>query len=84
MKVDEAIFFVYCYVLRTYYDFPIRDVTNICFKGVIPRKRCWHLLKKWSRFGFYNYGVSLDLGWFESIVSMPERYKNIVIRFFDS
>lgn len=39
----------------------------------IHHKRCWYLLKKWSGLGFYNYGVSLDLGWLE-LDKLPERY----------
>lgn len=26
-------------------------------------KRAWYLLDKWSRKGWYEYGVTLDLGW---------------------
>lgn len=26
-------------------------------------KRAWYLLEKWARKGFYDYGVSSDLGW---------------------
>lgn len=39
----------------------------------IHHKRCWYLLKKWSDLGFYDYGVSLDLGWLE-LDKLPERY----------
>ena len=83
MKVDEIAFFYYCYGLRTCYGVSIRDVMNQCFDGVIHPKRCWYLLKKWARLGFYDYGVSLDLGWFNSIDTMPERYRNIAIRMYD-
>lgn len=78
MKVDEILFFIYCYVLRMDYDWNIRDIVNQ-FEGVIHHKRCWYLLKKWTRLGFYNYGVTLDLGWFHSPSMMPERYKNILV-----
>jgi hypothetical protein len=40
-------------------------------------KRCWYLLEKWDSKGFYNYGVTLDLGWFED-KNMPPRYLNLV------
>ena len=76
MKIDELIFFIYCYTLRNLYGHDVRSVVDI-FKNQIHRKRCWYLLKKWSRLGFYNYGVTLDLGWFE-YYKMPERYKAIV------
>jgi hypothetical protein len=26
-------------------------------------KRAWYLLEKWSNKGWYEYGVTLDLGW---------------------
>ena len=26
-------------------------------------KRVWYLLEKWSQKGWYDYGVSIDLGW---------------------
>jgi hypothetical protein len=28
-------------------------------------KRAWYLLEKWSDKDWYNYGVTLDLGWLE-------------------
>lgn len=76
MKIDEIIFFAYCYVFRTNYNVSIRDIIHL-FSEQMPEKRCWYLLKKWSRKGFYDYGVALDLGWFESRY-MPEQYKNIL------
>ena len=84
MKVDEIVFFYYCYGLRPCYGVSIRDVINQCFDGMIHPKCCWYLLKKWARFGFYDYGVSLDLGWFNSIGTMPERYRNIIVRMYDA
>ena len=29
----------------------------------IHHKRAWYLLRKWSDKGWYDYGVTLDLGW---------------------
>lgn len=29
----------------------------------IHYKRCWYLLGKWTKKGWYDYGVTLDLGW---------------------
>ncbi len=29
----------------------------------IPIKRCWYLLEKWVDKGWYDFGVTLDLGW---------------------
>lgn len=62
MKLDETMFFCYCYVLRTFYDYSIRDIIEICFNDVIHPKRCRYLLKKRCRLGIYNYGYALDLG----------------------
>jgi hypothetical protein len=40
----------------------VRDLINE--EGFyIHYKRAWYLLKKWSSYGWYNYGVALDLGW---------------------
>lgn len=43
----------------------------------IHHKRCWYLLQKWSRLGFYDYGVSLDHGWLE-FDNLPERYIAVI------
>ena len=43
----------------------------------INHKRCWYLLEKWSGLGFYNYGVSLDLGWLE-LDKLPDRYRELL------
>ena len=76
MKVDEIVFFVYCYFLRTFYGFSVEEVVEICSLQ-IPKKRLLYLLKKWEKKGFYNYGVSIDMGWFEPEY-MPERYRKII------
>lgn len=72
MKEDEKAFFRTCIRYCT-----IQDVQNHSNRGVTPRtiikmlsefinyKRCWYLLEKWTNKGFYNYGVTMDLGWFE-------------------
>jgi hypothetical protein len=31
--------------------------------ALMHHKRAWRILEKWSRRGWYEYGVSLDLGW---------------------
>lgn len=44
---------------------PIRDYCNIfAEKYNIPYKQLMYYLQKWCGYGFYDYGVSLDLGWF--------------------
>ena len=36
---------------------------NIAYKMGMNHKRSWYLCKKWTDRGWYNYGVSVDLGW---------------------
>lgn len=42
-----------------------RDVADEwCASGKIQRaKQMWATLEKWCRKGWYEYGVTLDLGW---------------------
>lgn len=77
MKQDEMVFFRTCYVFTKYYHWCIRDVVNM-FDGIIHHKRCWYLLRKWTRLGFYDYGVCLDLGWF-NYYKIPERYEKLLL-----
>lgn len=81
MKDNEKIFFRMClnaFVLKKqsdYYKLCIRDLINI-IQPLINYKQCWYYLDKWSRKGFYDYGVTLDLGWFEADKFIGE-YKSI-------
>ena len=50
-----------------------REIINV-ISEYMNYKRCWYLLEKWAGLGFYNYGVSLDLGWLE-MNNLPDRYK---------
>lgn len=59
----------------------VRDVINI-IDEFINHKRCWYLLRKWSGLGFYNYGVTLDLGWIE-LDKLPDRYKELLCEMED-
>lgn len=41
---------------------------GICVRDVVigsdvPLKRAHYLLMKWAKKGWYQYGISLDLGW---------------------
>ena len=46
----------------------IRHHANIfADKYNVSYKQLMYYLEKWSNRGIYNYGVSLDLGWFENI-----------------
>lgn len=73
MKVDEKDLFRLC-ILGTSpkckKKFTIRELIVI---SRLNRKRCQYLLSKWTDLGFYNYGVNLELGWFE-MNKIPERY----------
>lgn len=74
MKDHERIFFSLCYGLRDTYR--PREVVNL-LADTIPHKRCWYYLEKWTNQGFYDYGVTLDLGWFYP-EKLPDRYRQIV------
>ncbi len=39
-----------------------RDIVNEPGFPMHP-KRAWYLLEKWTNQGWYEYGVTLDLGW---------------------
>jgi hypothetical protein len=42
-----------------------RDIVNKFSEMGFPIKQLWYYLEKWANIGFYNYGVTSDLGWFE-------------------
>jgi hypothetical protein len=54
-----------------FYNLLVRDLIEI-INYIIPNKRCWYYLQKWSEKGYYNYGVTLDSGWFE-----PDKFTGI-------
>lgn len=77
MKEHERIFFALCFNLWLINpNFRPRTVVNI-LADTIPHKRCWYYLSKWAGLGFYDYGITLDLGWFD-FTKMPERYRELV------
>lgn len=42
----------------------VRDLIDELHEaGKLHYKRAWYLLDKWSLKGWYDYGVTLDLGW---------------------
>lgn len=69
MKPDEQKFLLEVYEqCRCSYDQHIqegnwpRDIINS--PGFLMHyKRAWYLLEKWCRKDWYEYGVTLDLGW---------------------
>lgn len=73
MKEDERAFFKTCIKLINIIDAPKHNNIKLTPREIINTisefmnyKRCWYLLEKWSNKGFYNYGVTMDLGWFEA------------------
>ena len=74
MKPLERVFFQACIMSsrlilsdHTIIDrgMTVREITNVFYSLGFPIKRLWRYLEKWAGKGFYNYGVTLDLGWFE-------------------
>lgn len=78
MKEDEKLFFVLCFQLRMQYEIDVRNIINM-LQPFINKKRLWYLLEKWVKQGFYDYGVNLDLGWFE-IKKIPNRYCDLLFK----
>lgn len=74
MKEHEQVFFALCYKLR--HVLKPRDIV-IALADTIPHKRCWYYLEKWLDKGFYDYGVTLDLGWFY-LDKIPPEYLKVI------
>jgi len=83
MKADEIKFFRFCFRFMTSHingniiDGLSPRIIIDMLSDFIPYKRCWYYLEKWSRIGFYDYGVTLDLGWLY-VNEIPERYLNVL------
>lgn len=58
MKLDERDFLIKLYIRGKK---PREVINEEDFR--LHHKRAWHLLSKWTDKGWYEYGVSLDLGW---------------------
>lgn len=71
MKPLEEIFFRACVneqkrkLRSSDRELSIRVIGNIFERLGFSYKQLMYYVKKWSDKGFYDYGVSLDLGWFE-------------------
>ena len=83
MKEDEIKFFRLCYQYITHIQDKVyqgkyspRDLINIIDEW-LPHKKAWYYLEKWSKLNFYDYGVTLDLGWIED-EKIPQRYKELI------
>lgn len=86
MREDEKKFFLLClkYGRKSYgnysdeYYTDVRDIIGILSDlDIMHHKRCWYLLEKWCRMGFYDYGVTLDLGWFYP-TELPAQYRTLL------
>lgn len=71
MKPLERIFFIACIreqmrvIKLEDREFTIRIIGNIFSRLGFSYKQLMYYVKKWSDRGFYDYGVTLDLGWFD-------------------
>lgn len=57
-------------------EFSIRDIGNVFERLGFSYKQLLYYVQKWSDKGFYDYGVSVDLGWFE-FDKLTGEYKRI-------
>lgn len=82
MKSLEEIFFRACVneqkrkLHSSDRELRIRTIGNIFERLGFSYKQLMYYVEKWSDKGFYNYGVSLDLGWFE-FNKLTGEYKKI-------
>ncbi len=72
MKSDERQFLEQCFhrIVNHYNERPGVWPREIINEPGFPlhHKRAWYLLEKWDSKGWYEYGVTLDLGWFTAEV----------------
>lgn len=85
MKPQERFFFMYVLCrceYRQYFSNCLlyKVVENFSKVFAIPEKQLWYYVEKWSRKGFWNYGVSLAGGWFEW-EELTGEYKQIAHKF---
>lgn len=70
MKPLERIFFIACVneqrmaISPDKREFSVRVIGNIFSRLGFSYKQLMYYVQKWSHKGFYDYGVTLDLGWF--------------------
>lgn len=71
MKPLEIIFFMACVNEQRrinsskHEEFTPRAIGNIFSRLGFSYKQLCYYLRKWCGKGFYDYGVTLDLGWFD-------------------
>ena len=82
MKPLEEIFFRACVneqkrkLRSSDRELNIRTIGNIFERLGFSYKQLMYYVRKWSDRGFYDYGVTLDLGWFE-FDKLTGEYKRI-------
>lgn len=82
MKPLERIFFMSCLheQMRVYElskrEFSVRVIGNIFERLGFSYKQLMYYVDKWEKRGFYEYGVSFDLGWFV-LENLTGEYKAI-------
>lgn len=82
MKPLEEIFFRACVneqkrkLPSSNRELSIRTIGNIFERLGFSYKQLMYYVRKWSDRGFYDYGVTLDLGWFE-FDKLTGEYKRI-------
>lgn len=82
MKPLEEIFFRACVneqkrkLPSSNRELSIRTIGNIFERLGFSYKQLMYYVSKWSDKGFYDYGVTLDLGWFE-FDKLTGEYKQI-------
>ena len=80
MKEQERIFFTKIIIMEVEYHNVLfaKDIMYF-LDGLIPYKRMLYYLKKWSRIGFWKYGVSITTGWIERTDFSPT-YKKLYLQ----
>ena len=73
MNALEQIFFKACLMKENKF---IQDIVTTFSDLGFPVKILWRYLKKWNDMAFYEYGVSLGLGWFY-IDKLPIEYAKL-------
>lgn len=69
MKPLERIFFIACINTLTTPFLPkpiyIKDLVGLFENFGFSKKQLYYYVEKWANNGFYSYGVSIRVGWFE-------------------
>lgn len=82
MKPLERIFFIACIreqmrvIELKDREFSVRIIGNIFSRLGFSYKQLMYYVEKWTHRGFYDYGVTFDLGWFY-LDKLKGEYKTI-------